>query len=391
MCQIESTNDSGLSVKQDVTRQRNPSLARTWLKCRIIAAQASHSQGKASQGNSQILKPRSIMADSTSTQVCRAPGSFRTPRSKVKSLGIPWADLLNEGLARVEEINAVIIAYGRQLHKCGRPYQHYAETINAIAGQRLSLKRSLQGAWSLAFSWLQSEPSAHHVAMPVQVLMALLSVCILWGWNHVGAMLALGWGAFLRAGEVLSARRQQLVLPPDVGFSTAFALFSIMEPKTRFSAAKHQCAKLDIPDLLQYVELCLSPLRPDQRIWPFSGQTMRTRLRQLLKAVGLQTERSIKGKPLDLGSLRAGGATWALMALEDSELIRRRGRWVNSKTMEIYIQEVSAVQYMGTLDPDVRANVILLAGIFPVLLEKISKLSSFNIPMNAWRFLLTTP
>ena len=305
--------------------------------------------------------------------------------------GIPWAELLRDGLARIEEINAVIIAYGRQLHRCGRPYQHYAETINAIAGQRLSLKRSLQGAWSLAFSWLQSEPSAHHVAMPVQVLMALLSVCILWGWNHVGGMLALGWGAFLRAGEMLSARRQQLVLPSDVGFSTAFALFSIMEPKTRFSAAKHQCAKLDIPDLLQYVELCLAPLRPEQRIWPFSGQTMRTRLRQLLKAVGLQTERSITGKPLDLGSLRAGGATWALMALEDSELIRRRGRWVNSKTMEIYIQEVSAVQYMGTLESDVRSNVILLAGIFPKLLEKISKLSSFNIPMNAWRFLLTTP
>ena len=110
-----------------------------------------------------------------------------------------------------------------------------------------------------------------------------------------------------------------------------------------------------------------------------------------MKAVGLQTERSITGKPLDLGSLRAGGATWALMALEDSELIRRRGRWVNSKTMEIYIQEVSAVQYMGTLESDVRSNVILLAGIFPKLLEKISKLSSFNIPMNAWRFLLTTP
>ncbi len=309
----------------------------------------------------------------------------------VEAEGIPWAEMLNGGLLYIEEINSVIIAYGRQLHKSGRPYQHYAETINAIAGDRLSIKRSLQGAWSLAFSWLQSEPSAHHIAMPVQVLMALLSVCILWGWNHVGGILALGWGAFLRAGEITSARRHQLVLPSDVGFSTAFALFSIMEPKTRFSAAKHQCAKLDIPDLLQYVELCFSTLQPGQRIWPFSGQTLRGRLKQLLKAVGLQTERSVQGKPLDLGSLRAGGATWALMALEDSELIRRRGRWVNSKTMEIYIQEVSAVQYMGMLDPAVRANVILLAGIFPQLLERITKLSTWKIPMNAWRFLLSTP
>lgn len=43
----------------------------------------------------------------------------------------------------------------------------------------------------------------------------------------------------------------------------------------------------------------------------------------------------------DLASLRPGGAT-LLLRTEDLELIRRRGRWLSSRVMEIYLQEVMA-------------------------------------------------
>ena len=253
---------------------------------------------------------------------------------------IPWTDLMSMAHLYVDEINAVVVRYGRCLYDVGRPYNHYAETINAIAVEKPSIRRLLQPAWNLAFGWLQNEPNVHHVCMPAQVLLALLTVALMWGWDRVAGVLGLGWGALLRAGELITALRSQLLLPSDVFFSSNFCLFSILEPKTRFTAARHQSAKLDASDLVALAELSFADLGPSQRLWPYSGQTLRTRLRQLLSALWLPTSRTAGSKPLDLGSLRAGGATWLLQTTEDAELTRRRGRWINAKTMEIYIQEI---------------------------------------------------
>ena len=112
--------------------------------------------------------------------------------------------------------------------------------------------------------------------------------------------MALAWGAFLRAGEVISGLRKHLVLPSDVEYSMNYALFAIEEPKTKNVAARHQTAKLDIPDLLEFIELMFHDLQKHQRLWPQSGQTLRTRLKSLLRHLGLPAEPSHRGKPLDV-------------------------------------------------------------------------------------------
>ena len=52
----------------------------------------------------------------------------------------------------------------------------------------------------------------------------------------------------MRIGETLKARRRDLLLPSDIGSTHNYALLAISEAKTRYSAARHQTAKLDIPD-----------------------------------------------------------------------------------------------------------------------------------------------
>ncbi len=301
--------------------------------------------------------------------------------------GVDWPFLLSHSYQNVETINNLLERYGQVLYRSGRPYLHFAETLNAIAGIRPSLKRNLQGAWNLAFGWVQSEPSNHHVAMPFQILLAVLSVSALWGWLNFGGCVALAFSSFLRPGEFLGALRKQLMLPIDVGNTVDFGLFSIWEPKTRYSAARHQSTKIDIPDMLQYVQLTLGPLKKDQRLWPMSGQTFRQRFKAVLHEVGIREDIIPGVKNLDPGSLRAGGATWALTMTEDAELIRRRGRWLTSKTMEIYIQEVSATLYMSQLPGSTRDRILTLAGAFPGILEKMQFLSDCRISQNLWRFL----
>ena len=68
-------------------------------------------------------------------------------------------------------------------------------------------------------------------------------------------------------------------------------------------------------------------MKPDDKLWNFSGQTLRSRFRALCKALDLPQSKHCGIKPLDMGSLRPGGATWLLQVTESGELVMRRGRW----------------------------------------------------------------
>ena len=77
-------------------------------------------------------------------------------------------------------------------------------------------------------------------ACPFQILLALLSISILWGWPQVAGALALSWGAVCRIGEVMQAVRDDLVLPEDLLFSNMSVYLKVKEPNTRYKAARHQ-------------------------------------------------------------------------------------------------------------------------------------------------------
>lgn len=288
----------------------------------------------------------------------------------------------------IEEINMVLVRFGRALYPAGRPYNHYLETINLVVAKKPLLRRMLQVAWDYAFSWVKQEPSAHHVAMPFQVLLGCISVAIFWGWDKVAGALALMWGALLRAGEFLAAFRSQLSLPRDVQFSVNFALVSIPEPKTRLTAARHQVAKLDIPDLLGVVDMAFGCLKPEEKLWHGSGQTLRNRLKQILLALQLPTTKTLQLKPLDLGSLRSGGATWLISTTEQSDLVMRRRRWLNAKTMSIYLQESMAVLYLQKVSVSAKEKVLLFASFLPQLLVRAAGFQKANVPQRMWNNLL---
>ena len=150
-----------------------------------------------------------------------------------------------------------LVLYGKELYTSGRPYSHFSETINAVAAAKPSIRRLLTGAWDVAFWWVKEEPSEHHTACPFQILLALLSTAILWGWPLVAGAIALSWGAVCRIGEVMHAIRDDLVLPQDVLFSNMSVYLKVKEPKTRYKAARHQMSKLDYQDLVELVACVL--------------------------------------------------------------------------------------------------------------------------------------
>ena len=297
---------------------------------------------------------------------------------------IVFDTLLSDSLSGAHTLNKYLVQYGRNLFKAGWPYSHYSEVINAIASREPLLRRSLQPAWDLAFSWMHEEPHVNHIAMPWQLLLAAIATSLVWGWPLVAGILALSWGGLLRIGEAFSARRSDLLLPGDVQDTCHFAMLSIGEPKTRYKAARHQAAKLDQPDLLRVVSLAFRSLGHSQKLWPQSSTTFRSRFDLIMRQLDTAVLPFDRTRKLDLGSLRAGGATWLLSTTEDAELVRRRGRWLNHRTMEIYIQEVSSLQFIHRLPKQTQAKLYSLVEAFGSILSLAEHLTLLRTPTTAW-------
>lgn len=232
--------------------------------------------------------------------------------------GVSLLFLLRERPADPEKIAAWLCVYGNELFRSGKAYGIFAETINSVASARPQIRKQLAAAWDLAFSWLHDEPFGHHPAMPASVLLSLLSVCLIWGWVREAAVFGLAWAGILRIGEVLQARRGDLVLPRDAAPGTAYALLKIREPKTRGRHARHQAARVDPVDIIQLLDLAFSKCGPQAPLWPMSASTLRKRLDALMRAAKLPTGNEKAGvRPFDLSSFRPGGASHLLSAVED--------------------------------------------------------------------------
>ena len=320
----------------------------------------------------------------------------RDRRSKLKASWIGW--LADEGYtwndvgrwARddVSKLNQVLSRYGKWLYEDGWPYYWLSETINMVSSEFPTVRRFLQQVWDLAQAWQREEPPTHHSALPWQVLAALLSVSITWGWIRVAGAIALAWGGLARIGEVLAARRKHLVLPADTGDDAQVVYMSVMEPKTRFRAARHQCLKVDQPQLVRLICLAFESLDPEEKLWLMSPSTLRARFDKLLAALTL-TRNLVPGvKDFDLGSLRAGGATWMMQVTESPDLVRRRGRWVSNRIMEIYVQEVSALMYLPRLPPDKKNYIYQWANSLNSCLDAAAKFSAYKLPPCHWHALL---
>ena len=298
--------------------------------------------------------------------------------------------MLDNHLTFIDELNIVLAKYGRELYRNGKTYAQYAETINGISSAKPAVRRLLQGAWDFGYSWVRLEPSSHHIAMPSLILVSMIATSLMWGWLAFAGCLAVGFGGLLRPGEFLSGIRRDLLIPADIDNSIDFVVFTIQDPKTRFTQARHQSSKIDSPDLVDVIQTVFGRLGPHQRLWPMSGQTFRTRFRSVLAALKLPTTTEGSLKPLDPGSLRAGGASFLLLSTEDSELVRRRGRWSNHRMMEIYVQELTALTYSKHLHPTTLKTVAEVARTFPAVLQKAKRLLAAKVPVSAWHVIFSS-
>ena len=132
------------------------------------------------------------------------------------------------------------------------------------------------------------------------------------------------------------------------------------------------------------VDLAFGGYEGGRRLWGQSGQALRARFQAVLTALRLPTSKNGSLKPLDPGSLRAGGATWHLQCTEDGEHCRGKGRWLSQKVTEVYVQETTALLHLKKIDPAARDLVLTLASWFPRVLELCRLYSALHLPAEVW-------
>ena len=292
--------------------------------------------------------------------------------------------LLEPASLDAEQVSETLVAYGKDLYVSGKSYGRFSETINAITARRPTLRRQLASCWDLAFNWVVDEPHEHHTALPQAILVALVSLSLLWGWAREAAIWAITWAGVLRIGEVLAARREDLILPRDAAPGCFYIILKIKLPKTRGRAARHQSARIEPEDLVQLIDAVFAGLTPTEPLWNMSPSALRKRFNILQSSLGLGTGNRRDEFPYSLSSLRPGGATYWLQATEDAEYVRRKGRWVSTRVLEIYLQESVFATYTQKMTRESQSRVADLCDGFQDILQKTIYFKRHQIPECAW-------
>ena len=252
--------------------------------------------------------------------------------------------MLGDHVVDCERVCEVLVAYGKDMYASGKSYGKFSETTNAVTSKRTILRKQVAAAWDLAFNWVSDEPHEHHAAPPLSIMIACVTLSILWGWLREAAIIAMTWTGALRVGKKLNALRSDLVLPCDAAPGTLKALLKVRLPKTRGRAARHQSARIEPDDVVTLLTFTFSRLAAHERLWPWSPSRLRKGSSLLLAALGL-AEGAEGCTQYSLASLRPGGATFWLSVTEDAEYVRRKGRWLSTRVLEIYLQETSVATY----------------------------------------------
>ena len=293
-------------------------------------------------------------------------------------------ELLRGPNCDADHVSEVLVSYGKDLYHSGKSYSKYSETINAITARRPGLRRQLAAAWDLAFNWIVDEPHEHNAALPLSLMLAMTSLCLLWGWSREAAVISLCWTGVLRIGEIFQATRGDLILPEDAAPGVWYALLKIRLPKTRGRAAKHQSTRIDSADVVKLLCSVYGKMSSSSPLWHLSPSTLRKRFSTLQLALGITKPDKPNSVPYSLGSLRPGGATYWLQTTEDSEYVRRKGRWISAKVFEIYVQEAAVATFNQRLTEEARERIDSLSRLFGQILDRAVFLRSSHIPEVCW-------
>eukprot|EP00438_Fugacium_kawagutii_P036409 Skav232849 [mRNA] locus=scaffold1834:904019:906102:- [translate_table: standard] len=239
-------------------------------------------------------------------------------------------------------------SYGVHLFRSGLPRYMYVYAITAVQDQFPEHRPFLGAAWHVDRKWQHAEPGQSRPVMPLPLLQAAICLALLWDWPRWAGLTLIAFAGMLHPAEFICLRRRDLMFPIDTGFATDSLYIHLRNPKTsRFARQQH--VKISDPDVIRFAEAYFSSFDLDEKLFGASIHAYRSQWNGLMSKLGVpfrQVERGVTP-----GSLRGSGATVLYLMTEDIPLVCWRGRWARLKTLEFYLQEVSAQVLLHSIPP----------------------------------------
>jgi hypothetical protein len=272
---------------------------------------------------------------------------------EMRSLGV--AEYFLQG---AEAADQILADYGQMSYEAGLSLHDYSETINAILDVQRTWRKLIQKSWDVARAWRRLAPLHSHRPMPVQILLAMQSVALLWGWLDFAGAVGIAFFGLLRPGELLSLTRSALVLPEQSLNPRGRLFIKIMSSKTSSRGARHQYVRIDDAVLIPFASALWSNTSESSPLLGLTPYSFRKRWDQILEFLGVPCAARDGLTP---AGLRAGGATYFFTETQDFELVKWKGRWLSSRMLEIYLQETVALSILPSLTPPARDRVARFA------------------------------
>lgn len=259
-------------------------------------------------------------------------------------------------------------AYGIQLFEKGLPRYLFVYAITGMAEKFPQCKPCLTLAWQIDKKWQIHEPGQCRAVLPGIAIRAAVLVATFWDWHFWVGLVLLGFAAMLHPSEMVSLTRKDLVFPRDVCFDMTCLYVHLRNPKTA-RYARRQHGRIDDDQIIHLAEQIFGHLPLQSRLYSGSISLFRKQWDAVMAHLGIPHRQCQRGATP--GTLRGSGATFLYGRTEDVPWIAWRGRWARVKTLEYYLQEVSAQLLLHELPKRNRILVQTLGeAAWPVLCER---------------------
>lgn len=278
-----------------------------------------------------------------------------------------WLAATGEDCDTLSELDALVDRYIHILYRRDRAKSPQA-AVNLRYGLTMllpELKRPGLPRADLAIAgWRKMQPGKSYPPIPHVAVVAAAAWLVVSGEFRAGVAVLLGFECYLRAGELVRLRRE------DVGFpDQARVKGEIHEPFLRLQRTKtgrEQSVSVRDRAVRRLLRVLVRETKSEGLLFPYSPQRLRKLFKEACDDLGLGDCGFV------LHSLRHGGATRdycsGALRLEDVML---RGRWESSKTVRRYIQRGRALLLANAIPEELSDLVTVLeqAGLDKSLLD----------------------
>ena len=79
-----------------------------------------------------------------------------------------------------------------------------------------------------------------------------------------------------------------------------------------------------------------------------------------------------------------------MLISEDAEILRRRGRWLSSRIMEIYVQEITSLRFLPAQSERTKLCIYTAMQCFHDILNEATFLIKIKVPVQHWYVLFAS-